>query len=124
MGNRVVYGGGAAEISCAIAVSKEADSIKTIEQYAFRAFADALESVPLALAENCGLDPILTLTDIKSRQNTLLSLWVRQVDMDPPVELLHLCVVCLSVVSSGFDIVKILLWQAHFYLFDIDYCKF
>merc|ERR1712222_40439 len=66
--NRVVYGGGASEISCAIAVSKEADSIKTIEQYAFRAFADALESVPLALAENCGLDPILTLTDIKSRQ--------------------------------------------------------
>merc|ERR1712032_467333 len=31
--NRVVYGGGASEISCAIAVSKEADSIKTIEQY-------------------------------------------------------------------------------------------
>merc|ERR1712013_167935 len=50
--NRVVYGGGAAEISCAIAVSKGADSIKTIEQYAFRAFADALESVPLALTEN------------------------------------------------------------------------
>merc|ERR1711864_61328 len=53
--NRVVYGGGASEISCAIAVSKEADNIKTIEQYAFRSFADALESVPLALAENCGL---------------------------------------------------------------------
>ena len=34
--NRVVYGGGAAEISCALAVSKEADNIKTIEQYAFR----------------------------------------------------------------------------------------
>merc|ERR1712004_579877 len=68
--NRVVYGGGAAEISCALAVSKEADSIKTIEQYAFRAFADALESVPLALAENCGLDPINTLTEIKSRQVT------------------------------------------------------
>merc|ERR1712200_256948 len=68
--NRVVYGGGAAEISCALAVSKEADSIKTIEQYAFRAFADALESVPLALAENCGLDPINTLTEIRSRQVT------------------------------------------------------
>merc|ERR1712106_340039 len=59
---RVVYGGGASEISCALAVSKEADTIKTIEQYAFRAFADALESVPLALAENCGLNPIDTLT--------------------------------------------------------------
>jgi len=66
--DRVVYGGGASEISCALAVSKEADSIKTIEQYAFRAFADALESVPLALAENCGLAPIETLTDIKARQ--------------------------------------------------------
>jgi len=66
--NRVVYGGGAAEISCALAVSKQADNIKTIEQYAFRAFADALESVPLALAENCGLNPIQTLTEIKAKQ--------------------------------------------------------
>merc|ERR1712228_408205 len=66
--NRVVYGGGAAEISCALAVSKEADNIKTIEQYAFRGFADALESVPLALAENSGLDPIKTLTQIKAQQ--------------------------------------------------------
>merc|ERR1712133_329731 len=65
--NRIVYGGGAAEISCALAVSKAADNIKTIEQYAFRAFADALESVPLALAENSGLDPIKTLTQIKAR---------------------------------------------------------
>ena len=48
--------------------SKEADKIKTIEQYAFRAFADALEAVPLALAENSGLDPINTLTEIKASQ--------------------------------------------------------
>jgi len=66
--NRVVYGGGAAEISCALAVSKEADNIKTIEQYAFRSYADALESIPLALAENCGLASIQTLTQIKARQ--------------------------------------------------------
>lgn len=66
--NRVVYGGGAAEISCSLAVGKEADNIKSIEQYAFRAFADALEAVPLALAENSGMDPILTLTEIKASQ--------------------------------------------------------
>ena len=66
--NRVVYGGGAAEISCALAVGKEADNIKTIEQYAFRAFADALEQIPLALAENCGLAPIQTLSEIKAKQ--------------------------------------------------------
>merc|ERR1712186_290804 len=68
--NRVVYGGGAAEISCSLAVGKEADKIKSIEQYSFRAFADALESVPLSLAENCGLAPIQTLSEIKSRQVT------------------------------------------------------
>lgn len=33
-----------------------------------RAFADAMDSVPLALAENSGLSPIETLASIKSRQ--------------------------------------------------------
>lgn len=66
--NRVVYGGGAAEITCAIATSQEADKISSLEQYAFRAFSDALESVPLALAENSGLSPIHTLTEVKARQ--------------------------------------------------------
>ena len=40
--NRVVYGAGASEVSYVIAISKEADSIQTMEQYNFRAFADAL----------------------------------------------------------------------------------
>ena len=66
--SRVVYGGGASEITCALAVSREADKIKTIEQYAFRAFSDALESIPIALAENSGMDPIQTLTKIKAQQ--------------------------------------------------------
>jgi len=66
--NRVVYGGGAAEISSSIAVAKAADEIPSIEQYAMRAFASALDSIPLALAENSGLSPIETLTEVKSRQ--------------------------------------------------------
>lgn len=39
-----------------------------LEQYAMRAFADALDAVPMALAENSGLSPIETLANIKSRQ--------------------------------------------------------
>lgn len=35
-----------------------------------RAFAAALDAVPLALAENSGLPPIETLADVKSRQVT------------------------------------------------------
>jgi T-complex protein 1 subunit epsilon len=33
-----------------------------------RAFADALDAIPMALAENSGLSPIETLAAIKSRQ--------------------------------------------------------
>ena len=33
-------------------------SVPGIEQYAIRAFADALDDVPMALAENAGLSPI------------------------------------------------------------------
>ncbi|XP_064613019.1 T-complex protein 1 subunit epsilon-like [Liolophura sinensis] len=66
--NRVVYGGGAAELTCSLAVSKAADKISTLEQYAMRSFSEALEAIPLALAENSGLPPIHTLADIKSRQ--------------------------------------------------------
>ena len=66
--NRVVYGGGAAEISCSLAVAKAADEIPSIEQYAMRAFASALDAIPLALAENSGLSPIETLAEVKSRQ--------------------------------------------------------
>ena len=39
-----------------------------LEQYAMRAFADALDAVPMALAENSGLSPIETLAEIKSQQ--------------------------------------------------------
>jgi T-complex protein 1 subunit epsilon len=33
-----------------------------------RAFADALDAIPMALAENSGLSPIETLAEIKSSQ--------------------------------------------------------
>ncbi|RVX75634.1 T-complex protein 1 subunit epsilon [Exophiala mesophila] len=65
--NRVVYGGGAAEISCSIAVEDAAAKSPGLEQYAMRAFADALDAIPMTLAENSGLSPIETLAEIKSR---------------------------------------------------------
>ncbi|PIA52975.1 hypothetical protein AQUCO_01000679v1 [Aquilegia coerulea] len=66
--NSIVYGGGSAEISCSIAVEAAADKYPGVEQYAIRAFADALESVPMALAENSGLQPIETVSAVKSQQ--------------------------------------------------------
>lgn len=66
--NRVVYGGGSAEIACSLAVSKYADTVTGVDQYAIRAFADALDDIPLALAENSGLSPIEEVAAAKSRQ--------------------------------------------------------
>jgi len=66
--NRIVYGGGAPEIACSIAVQDAADLIPGVEQYAIRAFGDALEDIPLALAENSGLSPIATLSEVKAAQ--------------------------------------------------------
>mmetsp|Transcript_31048 Transcript_31048/g.75033 ORF Transcript_31048/g.75033 Transcript_31048/m.75033 type:complete len:559 (+) Transcript_31048:129-1805(+) len=66
--NRVVYGGGSAEISCGLAINKYADTVAGVDQYAIRAFADALDDIPMALAENAGLSPIEEVAAIKSRQ--------------------------------------------------------
>lgn len=66
--SRIVYGGGAAEIACSLAVSRAADEISSTEQYAMRAFASALDATPLALAENSGYSPIDALTEVKARQ--------------------------------------------------------
>lgn len=66
--SRIVYGGGAAEISCALAVSQAADKCPSLEQYAMRAFADALETIPLSLAENSGMNPIQTMTEVRAKQ--------------------------------------------------------
>lgn len=39
-----------------------------MDQYAIRAFGDALDDIPLALAENAGFSPIEEVAAIKSRQ--------------------------------------------------------
>jgi len=65
--SEVVGGGGATELACAIEVAKEADKIEGIEQYAVRAFADALEEIPTTLAENSGFNAIQYIADLKKQ---------------------------------------------------------
>jgi T-complex protein 1 subunit epsilon len=68
--SHVVGGGGATEMCCSIAVAKEADKIKGVEQYAVRAYADALEEIPMTLAENSGYNPIEYVANLKKEQIT------------------------------------------------------
>jgi T-complex protein 1 subunit epsilon len=64
----IVYGGGAAEIACAIAVDNAANACSTIDQYAIRGFGEALEQIPIALAENSGYNGIEYLADLRALQ--------------------------------------------------------
>ena len=64
----IVAGGGAPETYAATKIRSWAKSLEGREQLAAEKFADALESIPLALSENAGMDPIDTLTALRSRQ--------------------------------------------------------
>ena len=54
----IVAGGGSGESLAAHELLKWSEKLSGREQLAVQAFAEALESIPLALAENAGLDPI------------------------------------------------------------------
>jgi T-complex protein 1 subunit epsilon len=43
--------------------------VGTIEQYAMRAFSEALEFTPCSLAENSGLNPIAEVSAVKAMQD-------------------------------------------------------
>ncbi len=62
----VVIGAGAIEIEISKRILEYAKTIGGKEQLAIEKFADAIDSIPLVLAQNCGLDAIEVLTKIKS----------------------------------------------------------
>jgi len=64
--NRVVPGGGAVETECAYQVRTFAKKTPSKEQLAMDAFADALESIPKAIAKNSGMDQIDTLAKLRA----------------------------------------------------------
>jgi thermosome len=64
---KVVPGGGAPEILVAENLRQYASTLEGREQLAVRAFADAVESIPLTLAENAGFDPLDSLAALRSK---------------------------------------------------------
>lgn len=66
--NRIIYGGGASEISMSIAVEKMIEHVTGVNQYIFRAFADALDAIPITLGENSGYQALKLLAQLKAQQ--------------------------------------------------------
>jgi thermosome len=66
---KYVAGGGAVEIELAKQLRQFAETLSGREQLAVQAFAESLEIIPRTLAENGGLDPIDSLTELKARHD-------------------------------------------------------
>ena len=62
----IVMGGGAVEAELSKDLRDYANSLSGREQLAVQKYADALESIPLTLAENSGMDPIDTQVELRS----------------------------------------------------------
>ncbi len=61
----IVAGGGAVEVELAMRLRKYAESLGGKEQLAVEAYAEALEEIPMILAESSGLDALQTLMDLR-----------------------------------------------------------
>jgi chaperonin GroEL (HSP60 family) len=64
---KIVAGGGAPEMEVARALKQYAKTLPGREQLAVQCFADAMETIPLILGENAGLDPIDILSELRTR---------------------------------------------------------
>mmetsp|Transcript_87441 Transcript_87441/g.282490 ORF Transcript_87441/g.282490 Transcript_87441/m.282490 type:complete len:598 (+) Transcript_87441:2-1795(+) len=72
---RVVPGGGASEMAASLAIVAAADTEQTIDQYSMRAYATALDVIPMALAENSGLSAIGEMAAMKAKQQSTNNSW-------------------------------------------------
>ncbi|MFB5597414.1 MAG: thermosome subunit beta [Nitrosopumilaceae archaeon] len=65
----IVAGGGAPEAYVASQLKEWADSFDGREQLAIKKYAEALETIPLIIAENAGMDPIDTMANLRAKQS-------------------------------------------------------
>ncbi|XP_024387261.1 T-complex protein 1 subunit gamma [Physcomitrium patens] len=64
---KLVPGGGASEMAVSAILKKNSMSIEGVEQWPYRAVAQALEVIPRTLAQNCGVNVIRTMTALQAK---------------------------------------------------------
>lgn len=64
---KIVSGGGSTEMEIAMQLKNYAGTIGGREQLAIEAFAENLETIPRALAETAGMDPIDTIVELRAK---------------------------------------------------------
>ena len=72
---KIVGGGGAPEAEIAKQLREFAVQVGGREQLAIESFAEAMETVPLTLAENAGLDPIDIMVELRAKHEVAGNRW-------------------------------------------------
>ena len=65
---KLLPGGGATEMSIAVALTERAKTLDGVEQWPFRAVAAAFEVIPRTIAQNCGADVVRVMTELRARK--------------------------------------------------------
>jgi chaperonin GroEL (HSP60 family) len=66
----IIVGGGATEVAMSQKIREWSGSLSGREQLAAEKFADAIESIPLVLAENAGMDIIDTQVQLRAKSSS------------------------------------------------------
>ena len=72
---KILAGGGAPEAELSKRLREYAVKVGGREQLAVTAFAEALEAIPVAIAQNAGIDPIDIMVELKAKHNNAQNLW-------------------------------------------------
>lgn len=65
---RLSPGGGATEMAVSVKLAQLAKSVEGVQQWPYKAVADAMEVIPRTLIQNAGQNPIRVLTRLRAKQ--------------------------------------------------------
>lgn len=72
---RLSPGGGATEMAVSVRLGQLAKSIEGVQQWPYKAVAEALEVIPRTLIQNAGASPVRVLTELRAKQAEGKSSW-------------------------------------------------
>ncbi len=111
---KIVAGGGAIELELAKELRKYGQSLSGREQLAIEKFAQTLESIPVTLAENAGLDPIDILTELKARhdngeKNIGLNLFINEIEDSVDAGIVEPLRIKIQAINSATEVAMMIL---------------
>ncbi|KAK1772598.1 T-complex protein 1 subunit gamma [Phialemonium atrogriseum] len=84
---RLSPGGGATEMAVSVRLNQLAKSIEGVQQWPYKAVAEALEVIPRTLVQNAGATPVRVLTELRAKHAEGKSTWGINGDTGVPVDM-------------------------------------